>query len=39
MPRNVTMRHTDGRTITLLTAMNDAFLERMFPGWRVIGRD
>lgn len=38
MIKTVTLRHHDGRTTTLDTAMNDEFLERMFPGWTVAGR-
>lgn len=35
MGRTVTLRHADGRVVTLETAMDDAFLERMYPEWRV----
>ena len=38
MIRTVTLRHHDGRLFVLETALNDRFLERMYPGWRVIGR-
>ncbi len=38
MIRTVTLRHEDGRTWTLETGMDDRFLERMYPGWRVISR-
>jgi len=38
MIRDVMLRHTDGRTAVIQTAMNDTFLERMFPGWRVVSR-
>jgi hypothetical protein len=39
MIRTVLMRYeATGREIEIETAMDDAFLERMYPGWVVISR-
>lgn len=38
MGQTVTLRHLDGRTVVLVTAMDNAFLCRMYPDWKVISR-
>lgn len=38
MIHEVTLEHKDGRKVTMHTALDDHFLERMFLDWRVVSR-